>query len=1273
MNIEQILTSMKRKILLLISASIALSYSTQAQIQSDFYENVVPEVSSAGTLGTYGQTPIDYYTGTPNISVPIFTLKSRHLALPISLNYDAKGVKVNVANGYYGQNWDMSAECYVVRNMHGLPDELPNIGYLDNATSTNNFAISGMDFIAWINSYEEKTEDTQPDEFVVKLPGRVIKFVLDQDGDPHIIPHANVKIDYTLQNNKINSFTIRLEDGTKYVFGQISNAIEDTESTTTGTKYHWESSDDTFRFFNRTTFNNHTELFYPVNFYETEESLNTFRENSGFHAFDERHLEKKWDGPTPTVDIDPYNSKWYLIKMEDTYNDYIEFEYETDKTEVFDYPKRTTEIKPLLSYTEADVLLLEQSREIGFQGSFVAYNDNGDGFGTQLVDLNVIGQPSSYVNGALQENWLYLDQAGYRRSYKFIDNVGVRAVAKFASTDRDSAPTSDDPRDAIIQDLGLQQLPPPTLIYPFDYQVRDAFDYEEVYPNDGGGVNSFTTITTNRKRLKTVTAKSGAKVDLVYNNKGLSSIKLTNNENDFISSFMLEYINYTDTDRIFLDQVYQQNEMGASLPGYEFNYYKPFDLPAKESSEGNKYGFKKINDISGTCGTLEKVTYPTGGYTEYDFNYFFGNQLSNVKNFSASGELLSHKHLNYDDFALVQEAAGTTYQNVSIRGTSHFIKYEITTNFAQNPMLTTKGSYVGYTAVTEQSLDKNGVSLGKTIYEYTSPETSTGSFPSANEGQEITESAGGTYTIPETDIFPFPVPRNKEYMQGLLLKKEVYDANDLKVSKETFSYSLNPHGHNPEKIKGFIGGKFDREVPQTKVYWYGGVDQSYTLYRYGNITYQSDWVVLDQKVMKQYQQGNDAKAITVTTDYEYRSDGDNNMIKETNVHSDGTVQETRINYPGDYCPQLEPAFAVAHTSGQMEEALMHMCDENNISQPIEVINIVDGNVVSSTLSKFFLHNNIPLIQEINKLEIETPITYNSSFDSYVSVETNPTITDFHMHADYNKVVDLSYNNHGHLTSATATDGTTNSYTYGYNSTLMTSKTTENQTTTYEHKPLVGITKVTDPNGKIMSYEYDDFNRLSLIKDENGDILERYRYKFSLETMKSNYDIESCLVKDESITFDNGRNYQGVTKYIWDFGDGTVLETTTSSVAHTYSNTGTYETSLTLLNAEYATKQTNKSITILSPATHYDISGSEPSEGEFHFSAVKPAGEGYCGEVTYQWEKSVNNGVSWASFGGNSNQADLATPWETQIRLLVTDDKGTIIASTITINQGEGHP
>jgi YD repeat-containing protein len=53
--------------------------------------------------------------------------------------------------------------------------------------------------------------------------------------------------------------------------------------------------------------------------------------------------------------------------------------------------------------------------------------------------------------------------------------------------------------------------------------------------------------------------------------------------------------------------------------------------------------------------------------------------------------------------------------------------------------------------------------------------------------------------------------------------------------------------------------------------------------------------------------------------------------------------------------------------------------------------------------------------------------------------------------------------------------------------------------TFTYKPLVGITSSTDENGVSTFYEYDNFNRLSVVRDNKGNILKRYNYHYAGQT------------------------------------------------------------------------------------------------------------------------------------------------------------------------------
>ena len=52
--------------------------------------------------------PVNEYNGTPNISIPIYTIKEPGLSIPISLMYNASGIKVTEEASWVGLGWDIS-------------------------------------------------------------------------------------------------------------------------------------------------------------------------------------------------------------------------------------------------------------------------------------------------------------------------------------------------------------------------------------------------------------------------------------------------------------------------------------------------------------------------------------------------------------------------------------------------------------------------------------------------------------------------------------------------------------------------------------------------------------------------------------------------------------------------------------------------------------------------------------------------------------------------------------------------------------------------------------------------------------------------------------------------------------------------------------------------------------------------------------------------------------------------------------------------------------
>jgi YD repeat-containing protein len=70
---------------------------------------IVPASPESKGLGKFGDVPVGTYTGTPDISIPIYTVKAGKLSLPITLSYHSTGVEVAQEATWVGLGWNLIA------------------------------------------------------------------------------------------------------------------------------------------------------------------------------------------------------------------------------------------------------------------------------------------------------------------------------------------------------------------------------------------------------------------------------------------------------------------------------------------------------------------------------------------------------------------------------------------------------------------------------------------------------------------------------------------------------------------------------------------------------------------------------------------------------------------------------------------------------------------------------------------------------------------------------------------------------------------------------------------------------------------------------------------------------------------------------------------------------------------------------------------------------------------------------------------------------------
>jgi len=110
-----------------ISIAILLLWvclAAQAQPINKQINEVIPPTPEAAALGQYLDTPIDYVTGTPSITVPIHTVEEGSLSATVGVSYHASGIKASQLASRVGLGFTLVAGGMVTRQVQGLPDDV---------------------------------------------------------------------------------------------------------------------------------------------------------------------------------------------------------------------------------------------------------------------------------------------------------------------------------------------------------------------------------------------------------------------------------------------------------------------------------------------------------------------------------------------------------------------------------------------------------------------------------------------------------------------------------------------------------------------------------------------------------------------------------------------------------------------------------------------------------------------------------------------------------------------------------------------------------------------------------------------------------------------------------------------------------------------------------------------------------------------------------------------------------------------------------------------
>lgn len=207
---------------------IPTAIHAQTASQDDYIKNlnsIVPVSPEAAQLMKSIDFPVNLFTGSPDITIPLYTIQGQGISVPISLSYQAGGgVKIDEMATECGLSWSIS-NSQITREVRGAPDEGGGSGYalglMNNPHPLSyykNLLQSSQGTDLTFRYAANGKIDLEPDVFYFHAGNYSGKFMYDDSLQKFVcIVQQPLKITFS-GNSNASAFTIVTPDGATYVF-----------------------------------------------------------------------------------------------------------------------------------------------------------------------------------------------------------------------------------------------------------------------------------------------------------------------------------------------------------------------------------------------------------------------------------------------------------------------------------------------------------------------------------------------------------------------------------------------------------------------------------------------------------------------------------------------------------------------------------------------------------------------------------------------------------------------------------------------------------------------------------------------------------------------------------------------------------------------------------------------------------------------------------------------------------------------------------------------
>ena len=256
--------------------------------------SVIPPSPEVASMMKYVDIPVSYFTGQPQIEIPIYTITEGSLSVPISLSYKGGGIKQNELPGLISSGWTLMAGMTISRSVYGLPDEC-------NINESNPFWMRGLFNISQNDKDLRNRIINQNSEFEPSAldPRNVISYQKCSDYEAGRVDFANDI--YKFYGLNMNG---------SFIFDENQNITMSTGSPITLDSFHgWKHFDYSMTDKDQTSYS-----FGQAGVEITETPI--CAEGYNINVEMESNMEKI-----------KYESAWHITQMKSIYGDIINFEY----------------------------------------------------------------------------------------------------------------------------------------------------------------------------------------------------------------------------------------------------------------------------------------------------------------------------------------------------------------------------------------------------------------------------------------------------------------------------------------------------------------------------------------------------------------------------------------------------------------------------------------------------------------------------------------------------------------------------------------------------------------------------------------------------------------------------------------------------------------------------------------------------------------------------------------------------------------------------------